>query len=42
MPTATAGKQVLGARSANLASVAAGVSTIIVSINRPHMQGQIT
>lgn len=42
MPTAAAGKQILGARSANLASVAAGVSTVIVSINRPHKQGQIT
>lgn len=42
MPTAAAGKQILGARSANLASVAAGVSTVVVSINRPHKQGQIT
>ena len=42
MPTAASGKQVLGARSANLATVAATVSTIIVSINRPHMQGATT
>jgi hypothetical protein len=42
MPTAASGKQVLGARSANLATVASGVSTIIVSINRPHMQGATT
>jgi hypothetical protein len=42
MPTAANGKQILGARSANLASVAAGVSTVVVSINRPHKQGQIT
>jgi hypothetical protein len=42
MPTAASGKQLLGARSANLATVASGVSTIIVSINRPHMQGATT
>ena len=42
MPTAASGKQVLGARSANLATVASTVSTVIVSINRPHLQGQIT
>ena len=39
MATAVSGKQVLGARSANLATVAATVSTVIVSINRPHLQG---
>lgn len=42
MPTAASGKQLLGARSANLATVASGVSTVIVSINRPLMQGQTT
>lgn len=42
MPTAASGKQVLGARSANLATVASTVSTVIVSINRPHLQGQTT
>ena len=42
MPTAASGKAVLGAKSANLATVASSVSTVIVSINRPHMQGQIT
>ena len=42
MPTAASGKQILGARSANLATVASTVSTIIVSINRPHMQGATT
>jgi len=42
MPTAASGKQVLGARSANLATVASTVSTVIVSINRPHLQGAIT
>ena len=39
MATAASGKQVLGARSANLATVASTVSTVIVSINRPHLQG---
>ena len=42
MATAASGKQVLGARSANLATVASTVSTVIVSINRPHLQGQTT
>jgi hypothetical protein len=42
MPTAASGKQLLGARSANLATVASSVSTVIVSINRPHMQGATT
>jgi hypothetical protein len=42
MPTAASGKQLLGARSANLATVASTVSTVIVSINRPHLQGQTT
>jgi hypothetical protein len=42
MPTAASGKAVLGAKSANLATVASTVSTVIVSINRPHMQGQTT
>ena len=42
MATAASGKQILGARSANLATVASTVSTIIVSINRPHMQGATT
>jgi hypothetical protein len=41
MPTVATGKQLLGARAANLATVASGVSTVIVSINRPHKQGQI-
>jgi phosphatidylserine decarboxylase len=41
MPTAASGKQVLGARSANLATVASTVSTVIVSINRPHLQGAV-
>jgi hypothetical protein len=40
MATAASGKQILGARSANLATVTATTSTVIVSINRPHAQGQ--
>lgn len=39
MPTSASGKQLQGARSANLATVASGTSTVIVSLNRPHMQG---
>ena len=42
MPTAASGKAILGAKSANLATVASTVSTVIVSINRPHLQGQTT
>ena len=42
MATAASGKQLLGARSANLATVASTVSTVIVSINRPHLQGAVT
>src|ERR1700742_4276600 len=34
-PTATSGKQILGAKSANLASVTSTTSTIIISIDRP-------
>ena len=40
MPTVASGKEILGAKSANLATVASTVSTVIVSINRPHLQGQ--
>lgn len=39
---ASAGLQVVGARSANLASVTTTTSTVIVTINRPHLQSQIT
>ena len=41
-PTASAGKQVLNARSVNAATAAAGTSTITVLIQRPFAQGQIT
>lgn len=40
--TASAGIQVLGARSANLTTVVTTTSTVVVTINRPHAQGQIT
>ena len=39
---ASSGTQILGARSANLASVTSTTSTILGTINRPHQQGQIT
>jgi hypothetical protein len=42
MATAASGKQILGARSANLATVTSTTSTVIVSINRPHKQGAVT
>ena len=40
--TSTAGKQILGARSANLTTVTSTTSTLVVLINRPAMQGHIT
>lgn len=40
--TASNGKQILGARTINTASVASATSTITVLINRPHMQGATT
>lgn len=40
--TSTAGKQILGARGANLVTVTAIVSTMVVLINRPAMQGHIS
>lgn len=39
---ASAGQQILGATSANLATIASGTSTVVCLINRPHTQGQIT
>lgn len=39
---ASAGLQVVAARSANLATIAAGTSTVTVTINRPHLQSQIS
>lgn len=40
--TAACGKQVLGVRSSNSATVLSATSTVTVTINNPHMQGQIT
>lgn len=42
MQTSVAGKNILGAASANLATVTSTTSTVVVSINRPHAQGPIT
>lgn len=39
MATAASGKQILGARSNNAATVASATSTVTVLINRPHAQG---
>ena len=42
MPTSSTGSEILGARAANLATVTSTSSTVIVLINRPSQQGQIT
>lgn len=42
MPTAASGKQVLGVRASNSATVASATSTVTVTLNYPHMQGQTT
>lgn len=42
MPTSASGKQLLGARAANLTTVTSTTSTITVLLNRPSFQGQIT
>lgn len=39
---ASAGQQILGAQTANLATVVTTTSTVVVTINRPSTQGQIT
>lgn len=38
--TAASGKGILGIRSMNSATVASATSTVLVEINRPHLQGQ--
>jgi hypothetical protein len=38
----SAGFMIVGARSANLTTTTSTTSTVIVTINRPHIQGQIT
>ncbi len=40
--TSTAGKQIIGARAANLVTVTSTTSTIVMLINRPFAQGAIT
>jgi hypothetical protein len=40
--TASAGLQVCAARSANLTTVVTTTSTVVVTINRPHLQSQVT
>ena len=42
MPTSASGKQILGARGANLTTVTATTSTVAVLISRPTKEGQIT
>lgn len=37
---ASAGQQIVGARTANLATVVTTTSTVVVNINRPHIEGQ--
>lgn len=39
---ASAGQQILGAQTANLTTVVTTTSTVVVTINRPSTQGQIT
>jgi hypothetical protein len=36
------GKEILGARTANTATVASATTTVNVVLNRPHLQGRIT
>ena len=40
--TASAGQQILGAQTANLTTIVTTTSTVVVTINRPFSQGQIT
>lgn len=40
--TSTSGKQILGAKAANLTTITSTTSTLTVLIDRPHTQGQIT
>jgi hypothetical protein len=42
MPTSAAGKQIIGARAANLTTTTSTTSTVLVLINRPNNEGQIT
>ncbi len=42
MPTSASGKQIIGAKYANLATVTSTTSTATVLLSRPWAQGQIT
>ncbi len=42
MPTSASGKEILGARGANLTTVTSTTSTVLIMVNRPSRQGQIT
>lgn len=42
MSTSSSGRTVLGAISANAATVASATSTVVVEIDRPHAQGPVT
>lgn len=39
---ASAGQQILGAQTANLTTIVTTTSTVVVTLTRPHTQGQIT
>jgi len=39
--TTASGKQILGAKTVNAATVASATSTVLVVLNRPHAQGQV-
>jgi hypothetical protein len=40
--TSTSGKEIMGAKTANLTTVTSTTSTVVVQISRPFAQGQIT
>ncbi len=42
MQTSASGKQIIGARGANLTTTTSTTSTVVVLLNRPTKQGQIT
>lgn len=42
MPTSASGLEILGAKTANLTTVTSTTSTIVLLLNRPAMQGNIT
>ena len=42
MPTSASGKMIIGAKTANLTTVTSTTSTVVITIQRPSMQTQIT